>query len=33
LGNWDWAGMQCGCGAWITPAFAVARGRIDEVWD
>ncbi|CAO1626629.1 unnamed protein product [Sympodiomycopsis kandeliae] len=33
LGNWDWAGIQCGCGAWVTPAFAVARGRVDEVWD
>lgn len=33
LGNWDWAGMQCGCGAWVTPGFAVARGRVDEVWN
>lgn len=31
LGNWDWAGMQCGCGAWVTPAFAVHRSRVDEV--
>ncbi|CEH16778.1 Dual specificity phosphatase [Ceraceosorus bombacis] len=31
LGNWDWAGMQCGCGEWITPAFALHRTKVDEV--
>ncbi|KDN53136.1 hypothetical protein K437DRAFT_289675 [Tilletiaria anomala UBC 951] len=29
LGSWDWAGMQCGCGAWITPAFALHRSKVD----
>lgn len=23
LGNFDWAGCQCSCGAWITPGFQV----------
>jgi dual specificity phosphatase 12 len=31
LGSWDWAGMQCACGAWITPAFALHRSKVDEV--
>lgn len=31
LGSWDWAGMQCGCGAWVTPAFALHRSKVDEV--
>ncbi|KAK0533577.1 tyrosine protein phosphatase yvh1 [Tilletia horrida] len=29
LGSWDWAGAQCGCGAWITPAFALHASRVD----
>lgn len=31
LGSWDWAGMQCACGAWVTPAFALHRSKVDEV--
>ncbi|TKY88110.1 hypothetical protein EX895_002820 [Sporisorium graminicola] len=31
LGSWDWAGMQCGCGAWVTPAFSLHRSKVDEV--
>ncbi|PWY99261.1 hypothetical protein BCV70DRAFT_200843 [Testicularia cyperi] len=31
LGSWDWAGMQCGCGAWVTPAFALHRSKVDEI--
>lgn len=31
LGSWDWAGVQCACGAWVTPGFAVLRSRVDEV--
>lgn len=30
LGSWDWAGMQCGCGAWVTPAFSLHRSKVDE---
>ncbi|SPO31187.1 related to Tyrosine specific protein phosphatase and dual specificity protein phosphatase [Ustilago trichophora] len=31
LGSWDWAGMQCACGAWVTPAFSLHRSKVDEV--
>ncbi|KAG9296939.1 hypothetical protein G9A89_006894 [Geosiphon pyriformis] len=31
LGNYSWAGMQCSCGAWITPSFSIHRDRVDEV--
>ncbi|CAO1634903.1 unnamed protein product [Parajaminaea phylloscopi] len=31
LGGWDWAGLQCACGAWVTPGFAVLASRVDEV--
>ncbi|KAJ1021692.1 hypothetical protein NDA16_003828 [Ustilago loliicola] len=31
LGSWDWAGMQCGCGSWVTPAFALHRSKVDEI--
>lgn len=31
LGSWDWAGMQCACGAWVTPAFALHRSKVDEI--
>ncbi|CAM0956056.1 unnamed protein product [Alopecurus aequalis] len=30
LGSFDWAGMQCSCGAWVIPAFQLLRSRIDE---
>ncbi|KAJ3034268.1 dual specificity phosphatase 12 [Rhizophlyctis rosea] len=30
LGSYSWAGTQCSCGTWVTPAFAVQRGRVDE---
>ena len=29
LGSYHWAGMQCSCGAWVTPAFAVGKARVD----
>jgi dual specificity phosphatase 12 len=29
LGNFNWAGMQCSCGAWVNPAFQLHKGRID----
>ncbi|UZJ51242.1 hypothetical protein CBS101457_000562 [Exobasidium rhododendri] len=31
LGSWDWAGMQCACGAWVTPAFALHKSKVDEI--
>lgn len=30
LGYFNWAGMQCNCGAWINPAFQLHRSRLDE---
>jgi len=30
VGKYSWQGMRCNCGTWETPAFAVARGRVDE---
>lgn len=30
LGSFNWAGMQCNCGAWIIPAFQLHKSRIDE---
>jgi len=29
LGNFNWAGMQCSCGAWVNPAFQLHKSRID----
>ncbi|GAA6001408.1 uncharacterized protein JCM10292_006239 [Rhodotorula paludigena] len=31
LGNFDWAGNQCSCGAWVCPGFALNVSRVDEV--
>ncbi|KAI3623478.1 YVH1 [Malassezia furfur] len=31
LGTWTWAGSQCACGAWVTPAFALQRAKVDQV--
>jgi len=31
LGNYDWAGMRCGCNEWIVPAFCINRSKVDEV--
>ena len=31
LGSFHWAGMQCSCGAWVTPAFAVGKSKVDVV--
>ncbi|EYU28079.1 hypothetical protein ABFS82_13G097100 [Erythranthe guttata] len=30
LGSFNWAGMQCNCGAWINPAFQLHKSRMDE---
>lgn len=29
LGNFDWSGMQCSCGRWITPCFQIPKNRVD----
>lgn len=31
LGTFDWAGLQCSCGAWIVPAFQLSASKVDEV--
>ncbi|XP_010279105.1 PREDICTED: probable inactive dual specificity protein phosphatase-like At4g18593 [Nelumbo nucifera] len=30
LGSFNWAGMQCSCGAWVNPAFQLHKSRIDK---
>jgi dual specificity phosphatase 12 len=32
IGNYDWAGVQCGCKEWVTPGFCISRSKVDEVW-
>lgn len=31
LGSFNWAGMQCSCGKWVTPAFQIHKNRVDEI--
>ncbi|KAH7913299.1 hypothetical protein BJ138DRAFT_1059286 [Hygrophoropsis aurantiaca] len=31
LGNYDWAGVCCGCKEWVTPGFCIHRSKVDEV--
>ena len=31
VGHYAWAGGQCSCGTWVTPAIMVAVGRVDEM--
>ncbi|KAI8052528.1 dual specificity phosphatase 12 [Syncephalis plumigaleata] len=31
LGQYSWSGTQCSCGAWITPAVALHRNRVDAI--
>jgi dual specificity phosphatase 12 len=30
LGYFNWAGMQCSCGAWVNLAFQLHKSRLDE---
>lgn len=30
LGNYDWAGVHCGCNQWVTPGFCIHRSKVDE---
>lgn len=32
LGNFNWSGMQCSCGAWVTPAFQLHKSRMDAAY-
>ena len=29
IGAFDWAGIQCSCGAWVSPAFQIQRAKTD----
>ncbi|KAF9348456.1 hypothetical protein BGX26_000149 [Mortierella sp. AD094] len=29
LGTFNWSGDQCSCGAWVTPAFMLHKGKVD----
>ncbi|KFY44707.1 hypothetical protein V495_03293 [Pseudogymnoascus sp. VKM F-4514 (FW-929)] len=29
VGRWNWKGLKCSCGVWVTPAFSVQKGRVD----
>jgi dual specificity phosphatase 12 len=31
LGNYDWAGVCCGCKEWVIPGFCINRSKVDEV--
>jgi dual specificity phosphatase 12 len=31
VGRYDWKGFKCTCGGWVTPAFSLQKGRVDEV--
>ena len=31
VGKFAWQGQKCSCGKWITPAFSLTRGKVDEV--
>lgn len=29
LGYFNWSGIQCNCGSWVTPAFQIAKSKVD----
>ncbi|KAM6503317.1 hypothetical protein JOM56_000260 [Amanita muscaria] len=31
LGNYDWAGVKCGCKEWVVPGFCINRSKVDEI--
>ena len=31
IGHWRWAGAQCSCGTWVTPAIQVPFSKVDKV--
>eukprot|EP01004_Peranema_trichophorum_P000307 NODE_10340_length_523_cov_4.345000_g9692_i0.p1 GENE.NODE_10340_length_523_cov_4.345000_g9692_i0~~NODE_10340_length_523_cov_4.345000_g9692_i0.p1 ORF type:complete len:147 (-),score=21.87 NODE_10340_length_523_cov_4.345000_g9692_i0:83-484(-) len=30
LGSYNWSGLPCSCGRWVTPAFQLTKSRVDE---
>ena len=30
IGDYNWSGMQCSCGAWVCPAIQVIKSKVDE---
>ena len=30
VGDFNWSGMQCSCGAWVCPAIQVVKSKVDE---
>ena len=32
VGIWKWAGTQCSCGTWVTPAFQVVLSKVDIIY-
>lgn len=30
VGRYDWKGIRCACGAWVTPGLSLQRSRVDE---
>jgi hypothetical protein len=31
IGHWKWAGAQCSCGTWVTPAIQIPASKVDVV--
>ncbi|ETW78140.1 hypothetical protein HETIRDRAFT_55514 [Heterobasidion irregulare TC 32-1] len=31
IGNYDWAGVCCGCKEWVVPGFCIHRSKVDEI--
>ncbi|XP_039016135.1 probable inactive dual specificity protein phosphatase-like At4g18593 [Hibiscus syriacus] len=32
LGSFNWASIQCNCGAWVNPAFQLLKNKIDDCY-
>ena len=30
VGKFAWQGTKCSCGGWVTPAFTLIKGKVDE---
>lgn len=30
VGRYEWKGLRCSCGRWVTPGFSLQRARVDE---
>lgn len=31
IGHWNWAGAQCSCGTWVTPAIQIPLSKVDII--